>query len=168
MKRVLVLALLITAVLTAGYAQNSKADKEAAAQAQFEKAKASIEAKNFVIIPDSYESSNGTLENNSDDSNFISYEGEFVFLQGAIICGNGYTNKATVTTINQKLDKKGNFIVEMQVSGSQIQAKVEIMMRKGGNYAEVIITPTKGIVRRFSGEVTLKSESKYYKRPNVV
>lgn len=168
MKRLLVLALLITAVVTAGFAQNAKANKEAAAQAQFEKAKASIEAKDFVIIPDSYESSNGTLENNSDDSNFFSYEGEFVFLQGAIICGNSYTNKATVTTINQKLDKKGNFILEMQISGSQIQAKVEIMMMKGGNYAEVIVTPTKGIVRRFSGEVTLKSESKYYKRPNVV
>lgn len=56
----------------------------------------------------------------------------------------------------------------MQISGSQIHAKVEIMLRKGGNYAEVIVTPTKGVVRNFSGEVTLKSVSKYYKRPNVV
>ena len=166
MKRVLILALLLFAATTAGYSQ--KVDKAAAAQAQFDKAKAAIDAKNFVIIPDSYEASNGAFETNTDDANFLSYEGEFVFLQGSIICGNGYTNKASITTIEQKLDKKGNLIVEMQVSGSQIQAKVEILMRKGGNYAEVIITPSKGSVKRFSGEVTPKSESKYYKRPNVV
>ena len=122
MKRVLILALLVFAATTSGYSQ--KADKAAAAQAQFDKAKAAIDAKSFVIIPDSYEASNGAFET--------------------------------------------NLIVEMQVSGSQIQAKVEILMRKGGNYAEVIITPSKGSVRRFSGEVTPKSESKYYKRPNVV
>jgi hypothetical protein len=166
MKRVLVLALLVFAAATAGYSQ--KADKAALAQAQFDKAKAAIEAKDFVIVPDSYEASNGAFETNTDDANFLSYEGEFVFLQGSIICGNGYTNKATVTTIEQKLDKKGNLVVNMQISGSQIQAKIEILMRKGGNYAEVIITPSKGAVKRFSGEVTLKSESKYYKRPNVV
>lgn len=166
MKRVLVLALLVFAAATSGYSQ--KADKAAAAQAQFDKAKAAIDAKSFVIVPDSYEASNGAFETNTDDANFLSYEGEFVFLQGSIICGNSYTNKASITTIEQKLDKKGNLIVEMQVSGSQIQAKVEILMRKGGNYAEVIITPSKGSVKRFSGEVTPKSESKYYKRPNVV
>lgn len=168
MKRILLLTLVFALAVSAGYSQNKKADKEAAAQAMFDKARAAIEAKDFVIVPDSYETSDGSLENNNDDANFLSYEGEFLFLQGAIICGNSYTNKASVTTADQKLDKKGNFVVTMQITGTQIQAKVEIFLRKGGNYAEVIVTPTRGSVRRFSGEVTLRSESKYYKRPNVV
>lgn len=159
---------MLTLAVAAGYSQNKKAEKEAAALAMFEKAKAAIEAKDFVIVPDSYETSNGTLENNNDDANFLSSEGEFLYLQGAIICGNSYTNRATATSVEQKLDKKGNYSVVMQITGTQIQAKVEIFLRKGGNYAEVIVTPSRGTVRRFSGEVTLRSESKYYKRPNVV
>jgi hypothetical protein len=56
----------------------------------------------------------------------------------------------------------------MQVSGSAITARIEIQMRKGSNYADIIVTPTKGAARKFSGEIVPKSEAKYYKRPNVV
>mgnify|MGYP000870757733 FL=1 len=85
-----------------------------------------------------------------------------------IICSNSFTNRTEVTSINQKEDKKGNIFIEMQVSGSAITAKVEISLRKGGNYAEVIVTPTKGTTRRFSGEILPRAESKYIKKPNVV
>ncbi len=149
-------------------AQNKKAEREAAGLALFEKAKAAIEAKDFVIVPDSYEKSDGTPETNNDEANFIMYEGDFVYLQGMIICGNSFTNKTTVSSINQKIDKRGNLSVEMQVSGSAITARIEIQMRKGGNYADVIVTPTKGNARKFSGEIVPKAQAKYYKRPNEV
>lgn len=150
-------------------AQNKKADKKAEEQAKYEKAKAAIEAKVFALVPDSYEKSNGTLETNSDDSNFILFEDDgFFYLQGSIIVGNKFTNKTEVSEYGLKIDKKGNISLKMQVSGSAITARVEIQMRNGSNYADVIITPTSGGSMRFSGEVLPKSEAKYYKRPNVV
>lgn len=169
MKRVLIAVLLLILPLAYLSAQNKKAEREAEALAKFEKAKAAIEAKVFVLVPDSYEKSDGSPETNTDEANFLSYEEDgFVYMQGMIICGNNFTNRTEVTSFEQKLDKKGNLSVTMQVSGSAITARIEIQMRKGGNYADVIVTPTKGSARRFSGEIVPKSEAKYYKRPNVV
>ena len=98
---------MISRSMTVSFAQNKKADKEAASKAQFEKAVAAIEAKDFVIIIDTYESASGTIETNSDDSNFLSYEKEFVFMQRMIVADNNYTNKVTVADYKQVADKKG-------------------------------------------------------------
>jgi hypothetical protein len=152
---------------TVSLAQNKKAEKEAAAKAQFEKAVAAIEAKDFVIIVDTYEASDRTIQTNTDDANFISYEKEFVFLQGGILVGNA-THKMNVSDYKQDVDKKGNIKIEMQLKGSLITAKVEIFMKKGGNYADVILSPMKGNSKRFSGEVVPRAQSKYIKRPGVV
>jgi hypothetical protein len=168
MKRLFLFVGLICITLTVSYAQNKKAEKEAAAKAQFEKAVAAIDAKDFVIIVDSYESTSGTIETNSDDANFFSYEKDFVFMQGTIVAGNSYTNKVTVTDYKQVADKKGNIKIEMQCKGSFVNAKVEINMKNGGNYADVIVTPSKGDAKRFSGEVVPRAESKYFKRPGEV
>ena len=154
--------------LTVSFAQNKKADKEAAAKAQYEKAVAAIDAKDFVIVVDTYEAGNGNIETNSDDANFFSYEKEFAFLQGAIVAGNNYTNKVTVSDYKAVTDKKGNLRIEMQCKGAFVSSKVEIFMKKGGNYADVIISPTTGDAKRFSGEVIPRAESKYFKRPGEV
>lgn len=152
-------------VSAAGYSQKlSKAEKEAKAKEQFDKALSAIESKAFVIIPDTY----GDGSTNDDDANFISYEGEFFFLQGMIICGNKFTNKTTVTEYKQEIDKRGTLRITMRVVGSAITAKIEISMRKNGNYADVVVTPTKGETKMFSGEVTLLKDSKYRKRANIV
>ncbi len=168
MKKILLSVLFIALAFNVNFAQNSKAEKEAAAAALFNKAVAAIEAKDFAIVPDQYETSNGTIETNSDDFAFISYEKEFVYLQGMIVASNSFTNRTSVTDYKQEFDKKGNLKVVMQVKGSAITAKIEISMKKGSNYADVIVTPTKGETRRFSGEVLLRSESKYRKRSNEV
>ncbi len=148
-------------------AQNKKADKEAAGKAQFDKAMAAIDAKDFVIVVDSYEAADRTIQTNTDNANFLSYEKEFVFLQGTILVGTA-THKLTVSDYKQEIDKKGNLKMEMQARGSLITAKIEVFMRKGGNYADIIISPTKGVAKRFSGEVTPRAESKYIKRPGEV
>ena len=168
MRKIFLIVGLIGITLTASFAQNKKADKEAAAAAQFEKAVAAIEAKDFVIIVDAYESASGTIETNSDDANFLSYEKEFVFMQGKIVAGNTYTNKVSVTDYKKTADKKGNIKIEMQCKGAFVNAKVEIAMKKGGNYADVIVTPSTGDTKRFSGEVIPKAQSKYFKRPGEV
>jgi hypothetical protein len=167
MKRKIVLMGFMAILSIASLAQNKKADKEAAAKAQFEKAVAALGAKEFVIIVDTYEASDRTIQTNTDVANFISYEKEFVFLQG-IPAGNQYTNKVNVSDFIQETDKKGNIRMNMQVKGFYVTAKIEIYMKKGGNYADVIVSPTKGTTKRFSGEIIPKSESKYFKRPGEV
>ncbi|HON54606.1 MAG TPA: DUF4251 domain-containing protein [Bacteroidales bacterium] len=168
MKRFLLIAIMSFVAFSVGYSQN-KAEKEAAAQVLFESAKAAIESKDFVIVPDSYENEDGSMETNTDNSHFLAYEGgQYLFLQGSIVCNNNYTNKTTVNSFEQKVDKKGNLSVLMQISGSQINARVEIMVRKGTNYAEVIITPSSGKTKKFSGEVVPRSKAKYYKKSNII
>jgi len=168
MKRFFLVSILSIAVFSIGYSQ-SKAEKEAAALALFESAKAAIESKDFVIVPDSYEKEDGTMETNTDNSHFLAYEGgQYLFLQGSIVCNNNYTNKTTVNSFEQKIDKKGNLSVLMQISGSQVNARVEIMVRKGTNYAEVIITPSNGKTKTFSGEIVPRSKAKYYKKSNII
>ena len=168
MKKLFLIVAFFCAALTVSNAQNKKAEKEAAAKAQFEKAVAAIDARDFVIIVDTYEAGDRNIETNTDDGNFMSCEKEFVFLQGKIVAGNTYTNKCSMSDFKSSTDKKGNMRVEIQCKGSFVSAKIEIFMKKSGNYADVIITPVSGEVKRFSGEVIPRAESKYFKRPGVV
>lgn len=169
MKKLLFFILLTAIPLSFINGQSKKEEKEAAARVLFEKTVALIESKDYVIVPESYESSDGTIQNNTDEANFLSYEnGENIFLQGMIICSNSNTNKTVVNSYEQKYDKKGNLSVVMQVTGAAIKAKIEISVKKGSNYVEVVVTPTQGNTRIFSGEVVPRKQAKYYKRPNVV
>ena len=163
MKRILLSFCFISLALFS-FSQNKKAEKDSIALVKFGKAIAALEAKDFVIIVDSYEAGQGVFETNNDDANFLSYEKELVFVQGQIIAGNSHTNKLTVSEYNKTADKKGNISIRMQVLGSFINGRIEIFLRKGGNSADVIITPTSGTVKRFSGEVVPRAESKYFKR----
>jgi hypothetical protein len=150
-------------------AQDKKAEREAAALAAFEKALVTLETKDFVMIVDNYEAADGIFETNTDVANFLSYEKDFVFLQGMILTGNNNTNKLTVSDYNQVTDKKGNVKISMQAKGFFINAKIEMTLKKtSGSVADVIITPTKGTVKRFSGEVVPRAESKYFKRPGEI
>jgi len=168
MRKLFLFVGIIGILSTVSFAQNKKADKEAAAIPQFEKALAAIDAKDFVIVVDAYESSDRTIQTNTDVINFLSFEKEFVYLQDSIVSGNGYTNRVTVSDYKQVTDKKGNIRMEMQVKGSFLTARIEIFLKKGGNYADVIVNPTKGNAKRFSGEIVPRAESKYIKRPGVV
>jgi Domain of unknown function (DUF4251) len=165
MKRIFILIAIMGFIAPMSMAQNKKAEKEAAAKAQFDKAVAAIESKDFVIIVDTY--GTGTIETNTDMANFLSYEKDFVFLQG-YPAANSYTNKLEVSEYKQEADKKGNLNISMQVKGFYINARIEIFLKKGGNYADVIVSHRKEGSRRFSGEVVPKSQSKYFKRPGEV
>jgi hypothetical protein len=163
MKRT-ILTLCFISIALFSFSQNKKAEKDSIALAKFTKANAALEAKDFVIIVDSYDTGQGIFESNNDDANFLSYEKELVFLQGQIIAGNSYTNKLTVTDYSKVADKKGSVSIRMQVKGNFINGRIEIFLKKGGSLADVILTPTTGSVKRFSGEVVPRAESKYFKR----
>lgn len=168
MKKILFSLFFISLALVSAFGQNKKAEKDSLALVQFQKAVAAIEAKDFVIIVDTYDTGGGVYETNTDYANFFSYEKDLAYLQGQIIADNSNTNKLTVYDYSQEADKKGNIKINMQVRGSIIRAQIQISLRKGGDVAEVIITPTKGSVKRFSGEVVPRSESKYFKRSGGV
>lgn len=168
MKKFFLTFCFISAALMPSIAQDKKAEREAATLAAFEKALVTVESKDFVIIADNYDV-DGVFETNTDVANFLSYEKEFVYLQGMIIAGNNNTNKLTVTDYSQVTDKKGNVKISMQAKGLFITAKIEMSLKKtAGSVADVIITPTKGTVKRFSGEVVPRAESKYFKRPGEI
>jgi len=168
MKRVILSFCLVTIAIFSCSAQNKKAVRDSLARVKFERMVAAVEAKDFVIIVDTYDAGGGTFETNTDRANFLSYEKDFVFLQGQIITGNSYTNKLTVSEYSNVADKKGNISITMQVRGNFINAKIEISLRKGFNNADVIITPTKGDNKRFSGEIVPRKESKYFKRSGEI
>jgi hypothetical protein len=168
MKRIILSFCFITAVLLSTFGQNKKAVRDSIARVNYEKAVAAVEVKDFVIIADSYVTEGGIVESNTDKANFLSYEKEFVFLQGQIIAANSYTNKLTVSEYSQLADKKGNIRITMQVRGNFINGKIEISLRKGFNNADVILTPTKGSIQRFSGELVPRAESKYFKRSGEI
>ena len=168
MKRIILSICFISAALLSTFAQNKKAERDSIAKVKFTKALAAIEAKDYVIIVDSYAKEDGSFETNTDRANFFSFEKDFAFIQGQIIAGNSYTNKLTVTDYNQVTDKKGNIRIIMYVRGNFIIGKVEISLKKGSNYADVVLTPTQGKFQRFSGEVTPRRESKYFKRSGEI
>ena len=196
MKRIILSFCIITLAVLSASAQSKKAVRDSIAQVKFQKEVAAVDAKDFVIIVDTYVKevgkgdSNGDktivkeggveesssdkantkegviVESNTDKANFLSYEKDFVILQG-IPAGNTYTNKLTVTEYNKVADKKGNIRITMMGRGNFIVSKIDISLKKGFP-ADVIITPTKGNNIRFSGEVVPRSESKYFKRSGEI
>ena len=168
MKKFLLAVCFLSTALLPSVAQDKKAEKEAALLAAFEKALAIVETKDFVIIVETYQV-NGVFETNNDNAVFLAYEQDHIILQGSIVAGNNNTNKLTVSDYNQVTDKKGNVKISMQAKGHLINAKIEMTLKKNAGYmTDVIITPTKGDVKRFSGEVVPRTESKYFKRPGEI
>lgn len=50
-----------------------------------------------------------------------------------------------------------------------INAKVTMTLKKAsGNVAEVIITPTKGTVKRFTGEIVPTAQAKHFRRTGEI
>lgn len=169
MKKILLAFCFISAALLTANGQNKKAEREAAAQAAFEKALATIETKNYVIIVATYQTADGMFADNTDNANFLAFENDNVILQGGIVAGNNNTNKLAVSDYNQATDKKGNVRISYQAMGRLINAKISMSLKKSaGNMAEVIITPTKGTAKRFNGLIVPTAESKHYRRPGEI
>jgi hypothetical protein len=169
MKKVFMAICFLSAALMPSVGQDKKAEREAAALAAFEKALATIETKDYVIIVGTYQTEGAVFIDNTDNANFLAFENDHIILQGAIIADNSNTNKLVVSDYNQVTDKKGNVRISFQAKGNLITAKVEMSLKKSaGNVADVIITPTRGTVKRFNGEIVPKAQSKYFRRPGEI
>lgn len=165
MKKFLLIISFLGAALIPSIGQDKKAEREAAALAAFEKALATVETKDYVIIVGTYQTEGAIFNDNTDNANFLAFENDHIILQGAIVAENNNTNKLTVSDYNQVTDKKGNVRISYQAKGLLINAKVEMTLKKSaGSLVDVIITPTRGTVKRFNGEIVPKAQSKYFRR----
>ena len=164
MKRILFIVAFALCALPLFGQKLTKEEKAAAAQARYEAALESIQAKTFVIIPSEYMTSDGEAVTNIDNNIFLSSEGEQVFGQGACVTDNKYDNVGEATSYDVSVDKKGNVKLTMVVSGRMWRGTYKISMRKGDNVADVIFNPVSGTTRRFTGPVTPVVGSEYNKR----
>lgn len=164
MKRILFIAVFALCALPLLGQKMTKEEKAAAAQARYEAALESINAKTFVIIPSEYLTADGEAVSNIDNSVFLSSEGEQVFGQGACVTDNKYDNIAEATTYEVNVDKKGDVKLTMVVAGRMWRGTYKISMRKGDNVADVIFNPANGTTRRFTGPVVPLVGSDYNKR----
>ena len=170
MKRILLLIVILTCITTSLFSQSSREEKKAAIKAKkeseiaansvkYEKAVAAIQAKDFVIFIDRRWSTGSIYR---DIRQFLSYEKGYVYLQSV---ENTVTNKLTVSNYNQTTAKNGDINISMFVKGFYIHEKVDIFLKNGNNWAEVIIGNN---APRFSGELLPRAESNYFMRPDVI
>jgi hypothetical protein len=174
MKKFLLFFGIVAIMASTTFAQNSKAEIKAAKKAaqeaeliaKFNKALAAIDAKDFVIVVEQYRSNaTRTTTITVDKTNFFSYEKQFAYVQGAVFFGESYpdSHRLDVSDFSKEVDKRGNVTVKMFVRGNLTEARVEINLHNGDNYADVIYK-MRGVELRYSGEVVPTAESDYFKR----
>lgn len=167
MRKFLLFAIAMLMVVPAFAQKMSKEEKAKAAQLAFDGAVESIDAKTWVIVPESYTNSDGMFENNIEDTNFLSAEGTNMFSQGYIVCDNGKTNVSDISEYEVTYDKKGNLTLRIVVHGNYWKGTYKITMKKaGGNMVDVIFNPQNGTTRKFTGPLVPLAGAKYTKRAN--
>jgi hypothetical protein len=168
MKKIQSLIGILCILSVATFAQNINADKKAAGNAEkksaaslrFEKAVTAINTKDFVVF---IEFSYNEIQLGSDFTQFLSLEKGFFYYQ-TTDCK--YTQKLKVTDYKEITDKDGNIRIVSEVKGYFIRkGRIEIILTKGDNLAEVSFwIPNKG-TGYFYGALLPTNESGYLKRP---
>lgn len=169
MKKIAIILAAMLCVLPLSAQKMSKEEKAAAAQLAYESALQSINEKSWVLVPQQYVLSDGSFDQCSDISIFISMENGQAICQGSIVGGNnsqGYLAEAT--TYDVTVDKKGNIRLKMVVSGRMWKGTYTISVRKNSNYAEVIYNPITGDAKKFSGPIVPVVGATYNKRSNPI
>lgn len=165
MKKALLIAAALLLVVPSFAQKMTKEEKAAQAKAQYEGAKAVIEDKNWVIIPETYDTSSG-IESNSGIDSFISCEKGIMYSQGSIVCANSYTNVSEPSEYTVTYDKKGNIKVKIIVRGNYWKGTYTISVRNNGNNADVIFNSQGGSTKKFSGPIVTCVGTPYNKRAN--
>ena len=165
MKKVLLFAAAILMMVPSFAQKMSKEEKAALAKAQYDGAVQVLEEKNWVIVPETYDTSEG-IETNTNIDNFISCENGVMFSQGSICCANSYTNTAKPSEYTVTYDKKGNIKVKIIVQGNYWKGTYTIAIRNSGNAADVIFNSQGGSTKKFSGPIVSCKGASYNKRAN--
>lgn len=167
MKKTIIISLTVLLSLPMLAQRMTKQEREAAGKAAYEIALKNIEQRSFVIVPTTYTNiSDNSIEDNTDIANFFSVEGENLFAQGSMICGNSHTNILEASEYSVKVDKKGNIKMRIVVNGRMMNGIYTISIRNNTDIADVIFAPNSGSTRKFTGPVLPLNASYYNKRSN--
>lgn len=170
MKNIILLLIASFITISLSAQKLSKEERLARDKAIYEEALSSINAKAFVIIPTSYTSTSGNneIEENTDLSNFLLFEGNNVITQGKIISDINEIIKGEIVDYSEKVDKKGNVRLSVKVNGRLLKGNFTINLRVNSDVVDVIFVPQNGSTRKFTGPVQAKSKSNFIKRGNPI
>ena len=166
MKKFIAIAAILLCALPL-FGQNlTKEEKKALEKQAHDAAVNAIQAKAFVLVPTSYQTSDGNVESLNDNGIFISSEGDKMFSYGWAVCGNGYNNVGTATDYTVDVDKKGKVKAVITVTGRYWRGTYIIKMGKDNNVADVVFNRPNKPSLRFTGPIVPLAEADYFKRSN--
>lgn len=121
--------------------------RQAADQAAHEAALLALKNNNWVLMANTLYSPRGQAIPVSDNTNFIQFKDNTVYVQLAFngIAGpnglGGITVQGTPGNISSKTDKYGNLTYSFYVNGTAITAQIVINLNGGDNYAQATVYP---------------------------
>ena len=124
-----------------------KKAREMADQQAFDAAKTALQDRSWVLMANTLFGPRGSAIPVSDNTNFIQFKGNTVYVQLAFngIAGpnglGGITVQGTPSQIQCTTDKYGNITYSFYVNGIALTAQVVINLNAGGNYASGTVYP---------------------------
>lgn len=124
-----------------------KKAREAADQKAFESAIEALKDRNWVLMANTLYGPRGSAIPVSDNTNFIQFKGNTVYVQLAFngIAGpnglGGITVQGTPSQITSNTDKHGNITYSFYVNGTALTAQIVLNISAGSNYANATVYP---------------------------
>lgn len=124
-----------------------KKAREAANQKAFESAVEALKDRNWVLMANTLYGPRGAAYPVSDNTNFIQFKGNTVYVQLAFdgIAGpnglGGITVQGTPSQITSDTDKHGDITYSFYVNGTALTAQVVLNLSAGSNYANATVYP---------------------------
>ena len=121
--------------------------REMANEQAFIAAKDAIQDRNWVLMANTLYGPRGTAIPVSDNTNFIQFKGNTVYVQLAFngIAGpnglGGITVQGSPSQITTTTDKHGNLTYSFYVNGIALTAQVVVNLSAGSNYANATVYP---------------------------
>lgn len=121
--------------------------REVANQAAHEAALTALKDNNWVLMASTLYGPRGQAIPVSDNTNFIQFKDNTVYVQLAFngIAGpnglGGITVQGTPSNISSQTDKYGNLTYSFYVNGTAITAQIVINLNGNGNYAQATVYP---------------------------
>lgn len=113
----------------------------------FQAAVEALKDNNWVLMANTLYGPRGQAFPVSDNTNFIQFKDNTVYVQLAFngIAGpnglGGITVQGTPSDISSKTDKYGNITYSFYVNGTALTAQIVINLSKGDNYAQATVYP---------------------------
>lgn len=124
-----------------------KKARELADEKAFNAATEALKDRNWVLMANTLYGPRGTAIPVSDNTNFIQFKGNTVYVQLAFngIAGpnglGGITVQGTPSQITTSTDKHGNITYSFYVNGIALTAQVVVNLSAGSNYANATVYP---------------------------